>query len=73
MAAPAAIDVRPLVDFTELTARWMLALLRLPEAPDSFWDEFSAKTEEALDEYALLCANACAVMADATYPIGMES
>ncbi|MEV0367527.1 hypothetical protein [Nocardia fusca] len=73
MAAQAAVDVRPVVDSAELIARWLLAWLGIPEQPDSFWANFSANTAEALYEYADVYANACAVMADNSQPIGMES
>lgn len=57
------------VDAAEISARWALAYLGIPEQPESFWASFSATTEEALKQEAPVWANACAVMADSAYPI----
>lgn len=67
------LDQRAVVDAAEISARWALAYLGIPEQPECFWASFSASTEEALRQEAPLWANACAVMADFTQPIGMES
>ena len=71
--AVAAVDTELLVDCAEISARFALAWMCVPEQPDSFWADFAASTRDAVMETAPMWSNACAVMADATYPIGMES
>jgi hypothetical protein len=63
------MDAVLLADTVELACRWLLAGLLIPEHPETFWAELHAGLVEEVGMYL----NACAVMADATQPIGTES
>jgi hypothetical protein len=62
----ATIDVRAMADDVELILRWTLVYLGVPEQPDSYWNDMAADLTADLGEAAVMCLNACAVMADAS-------
>lgn len=61
-----AIDVRPEVEFIEISMRWLFVYLGIPEQPDFFWDDMAAELTTDFGEAAEICLNASAVMADAS-------
>lgn len=67
----ATIDVRAVTDAVEFAGRQFCASLGVPQLPDKFWDDLTAELTPVVADVAVICLNACAVMADCS-PMTLE-